>query len=107
MSYALKYIRNICLLGHGGNGKTSLAESMLYLTELQTVDVSSTETRWAIRTRGDPRQISISAATMYTEYKKNKINIIDTPGYFELSAKFIRRCALPTPVSSLYPQGRF
>ena len=32
MSYSAQNIRNICLLGHGGNGKTSLAESMLYLT---------------------------------------------------------------------------
>ena len=32
MSYASKDIRNIALLGHGGNGKTSLAESILFLT---------------------------------------------------------------------------
>ena len=32
MSYSTQNIRNVCLLGHGGNGKTSLAESMLYLT---------------------------------------------------------------------------
>ena len=32
MSYSIDKIRNICLLGHGGNGKTSLAESMLFLT---------------------------------------------------------------------------
>ena len=32
MSYSVQNIRNVCLLGHGGNGKTSLAESMLYLT---------------------------------------------------------------------------
>lgn len=32
MSYSPQNIRNVCLLGHGGNGKTSLAESMLFLT---------------------------------------------------------------------------
>ena len=32
MSYSTDKIRNVCLLGHGGNGKTSLAESMLFLT---------------------------------------------------------------------------
>ena len=32
MSYETKNIRNICLIGHGNNGKTSLAESMLYCT---------------------------------------------------------------------------
>ena len=32
MSYTAKDIRNVCLLGHSGTGKTSLVESMLYMT---------------------------------------------------------------------------
>ena len=66
MSYELKDIRNICLLGHGGNGKTSLSESILSIagstdrmgkvTDGNTVsDFDAEEIR---------RQISISAATM-------------------------------------------
>ncbi|MEG1633048.1 MAG: elongation factor G [Oscillospiraceae bacterium] len=89
MSYATKDIRNIALLGHGGNGKTSLAENILFLTgavdrqgrvsDGNTVsDYDSEETR---------RQISISASTLYTEYKKTKINIIDTPGYFDFAGE--------------------
>ncbi len=85
MSYELKTIRNICLLGHGGNGKTSLAESILFtagmtdrlgkVTDGNTVsDYDPEEVR---------RQISISAATMNAVWKNTKINIIDTPGFFD------------------------
>ena len=89
MGYATENIRNIALLGHGGNGKTSLAESLLFFTgmtdrqgkvnEGNTVsDYDSEEIR---------RQISIAASTMYVEYNKIKINIIDTPGYFDFSGE--------------------
>ena len=85
MSYATENIRNIALLGHGGNGKTSLAESMLYLTGAadrlgKVVDGNTVSDFDPEEVR---RQISISASTMYAEYKKTKINIIDTPGYFD------------------------
>ncbi len=85
MGYAAENIRNIALLGHGGNGKTSLAESMLYVAgatdRLGSVIDGNTVSDYdeqEIR-----RKISISASTMYAEYKKHKINIIDTPGYFD------------------------
>lgn len=85
MSYETKNIRNIAFLGHGGNGKTSLAENILFLTgvtnrqgkvaEGNTVsDYDSEETR---------RQISIQMSVMYTNYKGKKINILDAPGYFD------------------------
>ena len=89
MSYSTQNIRNVCLLGHGGNGKTSLAESMLYLTggtdrlgrvaDGNTVcDYDPEETR---------RQFSISTAVAPVEYKGCKINILDTPGYFDFSGE--------------------
>jgi elongation factor G len=89
MSYEMKNIRNICLLGHGGNGKTSLAESMLYLagatdrlgkvTDGNTVsDFDAEEIR---------RKISISASTMYLDWNKYRINIIDTPGFFDFAGE--------------------
>jgi elongation factor G len=82
-------IRNICFLGHGGTGKTSLTESILFLTgatdRLGNVGSGNTVSDY------DPeeikRAISISAATVYAQYKGHKINIIDTPGYFDFSGE--------------------
>ena len=89
MSYATKDIRNIALLGHGGNGKTSLAESILFLTG--ATDRLGSSAAGNSVSDYDPeeirRQISISASTMYTEYQKTKINIIDTPGYFDFAGE--------------------
>lgn len=83
--YATEKIRNVCLLSHGGAGKTSLAEVMLYntgvLDRLGKVADGTTTTDY------DPeeikRKISISSAIAACEWKDCKINIIDTPGYFD------------------------
>ena len=89
MSYSVQNIRNVCLLGHSGSGKTALAESLLYMTgaiermgraaDGNTVcDYDPEETR---------RQISISAAVAPLEYKGCKINVLDTPGAFDFSGE--------------------
>jgi len=89
MSYATENIRNIALLGHGGNGKTSLAESILFMsgatdrlgkvTDGNTVsDYDAEEIR---------RKISIAVSTMYTEYKGHKVNVIDAPGFFDFAGE--------------------
>ena len=105
MSYASKDIRNIALLGHGGNGKTSLAESILFLTG--ATDRLGSSAAGNSVSDYDPeeirRQISISASTMYTEYQKTKINIIDTPGYFDFAGEVLRLCASRTSASSASP----
>lgn len=89
MSYATKDIRNIALLGHQGNGKTSLAENILFVTGV--TDRQGKVTDGNTVSDYDPeearRQISISAASLYTEYKKTKINILDTPGYFDFAGE--------------------
>ena len=78
-------IRNICLLGHGGDGKTSLNEAMLYLAKAtdrlgKTADGNTVSDF-------DPeeisRGISISTSLSNLEWNKTKINILDTPGYFD------------------------
>ena len=80
-----KKIRNVALLGHGGCGKTSLAEAMVYIcggtdrlgkvTDGNTVsDFDAEETK---------RGFSISASAMNMVWKDCKINVIDTPGYLD------------------------
>ncbi len=91
MSYATKDIRNIALLGHGGNGKSTLAESILFLTGVtdrmgSTASGNSVSDFDAEEIR---RQISISLSTMYTDYQKTKINILDTPGYFDFAGEVV------------------
>ncbi len=76
-------IRNIILLGHGGSGKTSLAEAILHKTgvtnRLGTVDEGTTVCDYYEEER--QHQHSIQSAVVHTEYKGKLINIIDAPGY--------------------------
>jgi elongation factor G len=83
--YAVQKLRNICLLSHGNGGKTTLAEAMLFNTGVldrfgKVVDGTTT-------TDYDPeeikRKISISTAMAPCEWLDHKINVIDTPGYFD------------------------
>ncbi len=89
MSYSAHSIRNICLLGHGGNGKTTLVESFLHMTGViarmgKTTDGSTV-------CDYDPeeikRQISISAAVAPIEYNGCKVNVLDAPGNFDFAGE--------------------
>jgi len=89
MAYATERIRNIALLGHGSSGKTSLAESMLFFTggTDRLGKIADGNTVGDYEAEEIKRQISISLATMYAEYKDCKINILDTPGYFDFAGE--------------------
>ena len=78
-------IRNVCLLGHGGDGKTALIEAALYYTK--GTDRYGTAEEGTTVCDYDPeeikRKITISTAVAPVEWKGCKINFIDTPGYFD------------------------
>lgn len=83
--YAMENIRNLVLLSHGGAGKTSLSEAILLnagvINRLGRVDDGTTTSDY------DPdevkRKISINLSLLPFEWKNTKINLIDTPGYFD------------------------
>ncbi len=78
-------IRNVCLLGHGASGKTSLAEAMLYV-ENQTDRLGKTPDGNTVCDY-DPEEIkrgfSLQSAIAPLTHNGTKINIIDTPGYLD------------------------
>ena len=85
--YTANAIRNICLLGHSGSGKTALAESLLYMTG--AIDRMGKNADGNTVCDFDPeeirRNISITTAVVPLEYKNTKINLLDTPGGFDFS----------------------
>jgi elongation factor G len=83
--YKVEQIRNLILLGHGGCGKTMLAEAMLYSAKAierfgkvddgtSTMDYDPEEVK---------RKITIGTSIAPLEYKDTKVNILDTPGFFD------------------------
>ena len=83
--YTTDKIRNVCLLGHGGAGKTSLAEAMAYLGGLTSRmgKISDGNTVSDYGKEEIKRQISIYTSLIPIEWNGTKINILDTPGFFD------------------------
>jgi elongation factor G len=88
MAIEIGKIRNVGVVGHGGVGKTTLVEAMLFaagaVTRLGRVDDGSTTTDF------DPdeikRKISINTSVAYCDWKGHRINLVDTPGYGDFIA---------------------
>ena len=89
--YQTTDIRNIALIGHGSEGKTTLTESLLFAAGM--VDRQGRVEDGTATTDYDPeenkRGISISLAVAPTDWKNCKINIIDVPGYFDFIGEMI------------------
>jgi len=89
MDYLAKDIRNVCLMGHKGYGKTTLTEALLYYSKatdrLGKVEQGNTVSDF------DPeevkRKLSISLTVNPFTYKNTKINLIDTPGFYDFEGE--------------------
>ena len=83
--YTTDKIRNVVLLGHGGCGKTSLAEAMAYLAGLTTRmgTVADGNTISDYDKEENKRQFSIHTSVIPVPWGDVKVNILDTPGYFD------------------------
>jgi len=84
-TYDTKHLRNVCLVGHGGAGKTSLTETFLFnsgvinrigkITEGNTIsDYLPEEVK---------HKVSISTSVIPIEWQGVKVNVLDTPGYID------------------------
>lgn len=76
-------IKNIALIGHGGSGKTSISELMLFtageINRIGTVEEGNTISDFSPNEK--ERHISISTSLLHLEWNNNKLNILDAPGY--------------------------
>ncbi len=83
--YEAKHIRNIAFLGHGGSGKTALTEAILFSTKLinRMGKVEDGNTVSDFDKEETTRGISIGTSLIPVEWRDHKINILDTPGYFD------------------------
>lgn len=90
-SYNKDKIRNIALIGHSGEGKTSLLEAILFKTKVTTrlgkVDDGTSLSDF------DPeeisRKMSIGLSLAFTEYKGFKFNFLDVPGFFDFEGEMV------------------
>jgi elongation factor G len=89
--YTADHIRNVSLIGHGGAGKTSLSEALLFsagsTTRLGRVEEGNTLSDY--HPDETERQISITTSLLFCEWKGAKVNILDTPGYTDFTGEVI------------------
>ncbi|NMB25134.1 MAG: elongation factor G [Firmicutes bacterium] len=87
--YATDKLRNVALVAHGGAGKTSLAEALLFHSgatkRLGSVDEGTSILDYDAEEV--KRKISITTSVAPAEWKNHKINILDTPGYFDFAGE--------------------
>ncbi len=89
--FSTAQIRNVAVLGHGGSGKTTLAEALLFKTGVTTrlgrVEDGTTVGDWDLEEQR--RGLSINLSVIPIEFENLKLNLIDTPGYLDFSGEQI------------------
>lgn len=90
-TYDTENLRNVCLLGHGGAGKTSLAEAFLFssgaTSRLGRVPDGNTVSDYL--PEEIKHKVSISTSLIPVEWQGVKINILDTPGYSDFMGEVV------------------
>lgn len=83
--YTTDKIRNVVLLGHGGSGKTTIVEAMAYLSGItnRMGTVTDGNTISDYDKEEIKRGFSISTSVVPIEWRETKINLLDTPGFFD------------------------
>jgi elongation factor G len=89
--YSSDAIRNVALIGHSGEGKTSLAEAILFnakaIDRLGRVDDGNSTMDYDAEEIN--RKISIGLGIGYAEWKGTKLNVLDTPGFFDFVGEVV------------------
>lgn len=89
--YSVNNLRNVAIVGHSTSGKTALTESLLYYTKtvdrLGRVEDGTTTSDYDLEEK--KRGISLSTAILPLEWNDIKINLVDTPGYFDFVGEVI------------------
>ncbi len=110
--YAMGSIRNVALFGHGGSGKTSLSEAMLFNTGITTrmgrVDDANTVSDF--EPDEQKKKISVSTSQLPFEWNQHKINLLDVPGFPDFIGETIQALRVADGavfVVSPYPAWRY
>ncbi|HWP81643.1 MAG TPA: elongation factor G [Bacteroidota bacterium] len=94
--FSIDKIRNVCLIGHGGAGKTTLAETILFssgvINRVGKVEEGSTVSDY--HPDEIERRISINASLLHCEWQGYKLNILDTPGYSDFTGEVMSSLAV-------------
>lgn len=101
-NYNAQSLRNVAIVGHGSEGKTTLTEAIMFnaglIDRMGKVEDGNTVSDYdAEEIR---RGISISASLAPVEHKDVKINFIDAPGYFDFVGEMVQAMHLADSASS-------